>query len=215
MTQKPNESLVRKLPLPLDIEVGEGTIISDGWMTLTSKELSHIRLISVDADGFLRYEVTLPRKSLTEPLSDYIGEDQLIGRETTMVTVHGQIAGQYRYFKRADCSYYAVISGTTGQKPHKVEVGKLIDRESPISTVARAIAYKFDTKKFSRNDLKPLIPKYLTYAQKLKSLLDILHYDGFLKKEIDPTSKNKAKELFTATENLKKIIIPSPNPEQT
>lgn len=201
------------MPLPIDIEVEEGTTIDDGWQTLTHKDASHIRFLSVDPDGFLVYEITPPKKVITKPLKEYFGEEQLIASEATIVDKDGQPVCQYKYFRRGDGSYYACIVGQETE-PHKIELGKLTDRESPIFTIAKTIAYRFDTKKFSRKDLKPFLPKILTYFQKFKSLLDVLHHEGFLVKEIDQTSRNKAKELYNATDKLKKFILPSPSPEQ-
>lgn len=202
------------MPFPIDIDVLEGTLISDGIQTLTSKETSHVRLTKVDSDGFLVYEVTPPKKfSSKTSLKDYLGEEQLIGTVTTVESCDGQAQGIYKYYRRPDGSYYASIIGKD-QKSHGIELGKLSNHESPVSIVARNIAFKFDVKKFSRNDLKIVIPKKLTYGQKLKSILDILHKEGYLVKEIDQTSRNKAKELYTATERLKKVIIPSTSPEQ-
>jgi hypothetical protein len=200
------------MPLPIDIEVGEGTTISDGWLVLTNKDASRIRILSVDEDGFLKYEIS-PPKTVIKMLKDYVGIDHFITAETTLKASDGRPLSQYKYFRRSDGSYYAHIEGE-GVRPHKIELGRLADRESPISVVSRVIAYKFDTKEFSRKELKSVLPKHLVYGQKIKSLLAILHYEGFLVKEIDQSSRNKAKELYTATDNLKKVIIPSPSPEQ-
>lgn len=218
--QKPNDHLIRKMPLPIDIDFTEGTSLSDGWHTVTHKEASHIRIISVDSDNFVTYEVSPPRKTITKSLKDYVGEDELIHQETTIATANGKSVGEYRYFRRPNGDYYARITGKA-REPHNIQLGNLTDRDSSISIVARSIAYKFDTsvatggyKKFSRNDLKPLVPRPLMHGQKIKAILDILHHEGFLVKEIDQTSRNKTKELYSATDKLRKVIIPSPNPEQ-
>jgi hypothetical protein len=198
------------MPLPIDIAVVEGTTFSDGLQTLTSKDTSHIRILSYDDEGFIKYEISPPRKITSKSLKEYIGEDRLIGTETTIVATDGTTLGQYKYFERVDSSIYVDIQGIEKEEPHRIELGRLIDRESPISRVARAIAYKFDTGKFSRKELMPFIPEHMRYSQKLKSLLGGLHYAGFLIKEIDPISKTKTKELYAATDKLKKLVVPSP-----
>jgi len=97
------------------------------------------------------------------------------------------------------------------RKPHRIELVRPSDRKSPIWTAAKTIVYEFDTRKLSRKELKLLIPKHLAYSEKIKSFLAILHNEGFLVKEIDQTSRNKAKELYAATNRLRKVILPSPN----
>jgi hypothetical protein len=203
------------MPLPIDVELGDGSSITDGWHTITSKEASHIKITSMDTDGFLTYEISPPRKIITTVKSLVVfTEAQLVGTERTITTPNGKSVGEYRYFKRPDGSYYASITGEASNAPHGIELGSFSERDSPISTIARTIAYKFDTRKFSRTDLRPLIPKHFGYSQKLKSILDVLHKEGFLTKEMDTHSRNKAKEIFAATEKLKKVAIPSPSPEQ-
>jgi hypothetical protein len=212
--QKHNEPMIRKMPLPIDIEVVDGTSVSDGIVTLTHKETSHIRLLSLDKDNYLVYEITPPKKLSTKPSKIFFGEDQLIDTTTTVTSLTGKPTGQYKYYRRANGSYYALITGEkTGQ--HKIELGKFTERDSPISTIAKAIAYNFSSRKFSRKDLIPLIPTPLRFGQKLKSLLDTLHYEGYLTKEMAQTAKKKAKELYSATEKLKQVVPSSPSPEQT
>jgi len=212
--QKRNEPVVRKMPLPIDIEVVEGTSFSDGILTLTHKETSHIRILAIDADNYLVYEVTPPKKLTTKQLKEYFGEDQLIETVTTVASLTGEPTGKYKYYRRPNGSYYALITGEkTGD--HKIELGKLAERDSPIATIAKAIAYNLGSKKFSRKDLRSLIPIPLQHGQKLKSLLDTLHYEGYLTKEMEKTAKKKAKEIYSATEKLKQVIIPSPSLEQT
>ena len=202
------------MPFPIDIDVLEGTAISDGVQTLTHKEVSHVKLLRVDAEGFLVYEVTPPKKiSSKTSLKDYLVEDQLIDTEKTGLTPQGEPLGEYKYFKRSDGSYHSIVTGKkTGI--HGIELGKLTDKDSPLGTVIRLVAYNFGTTKFSRKELSKVIPKKLTYAQKFKSILGILHKEGYLVKEVD-TTKAKAKETYTATEKLQKFVLPSPVPEQT
>lgn len=201
------------MPLPIDIEVVEGTSISDGIQTFTNKETSHIRLLSLDEDGFVKFELAPPKKVAIKTLREYYGEDQLIHTETTIVDSDGKPLAQYKYYKRGNGSYYSRIIGQASA-PHTIELGKFTEQGSALYAVAKTIAYRFDTKKFSRNDLKPLLSRSFAHGQKIKSILDVLHHEGYLIKEIDPSSRNKAKELYSATENLKKVVIPSPSPEQ-
>lgn len=204
------------MPFPIDIDVVDGTAISDGVQTLTHGEASHIKLLRVDQDGFLIYEVTPPKKASSKiSLKDYfVEEQQLIHTESTGLNPKGEPLGTYKYYRRSDGSYYASITGKK-TPPHGIELGKLTERDAPLGIAVRTIAYQFGTEKFSRQTLKDKIPQSL-YAQKLKSILDVLHKEGCLIKEVDLTStQGKPKELYTATEKLRKIVLPSPNPEQT
>lgn len=212
--QKHNESIIRKMPLPVDIDVVEGTLFSDGVVTLTQKETSHIKILSVDSDNYIVYEITPPKKVATRSLKEFFDEDHLIETVTTMKTASGEPLGQYKYYKRPNGSYYVLITGEK-TSPHRIMLGKLSERDSPIASIAKVVAYSFGTKKFSRNDLKPLIRPSLRTGQKLKSLLDTLYYEGYLTRELVPSARKKPKEIYSATDKLKQVAIPSPSPEQT
>ena len=153
-----------------------------------------------------------PKKATTKPL-EFFGEDTLLKAVTTITTLSGETEGQYRYYKRGNSSYYALITGKkTGT--HKIELGKISDRNSSIYIIAKTIAFNLGTKKFTRKDLKPLIPPSMQNGQKLKALLDTLYYEGYLSKEMTKTAKLKEKEVYSTTDKMKEIIIPSPSPEQ-
>ena len=211
--QKSIDPIKRKMPMPIEFELEEGASISDGIITLTHKDASRIRILDVDSDKYLIFEIIPPKKTTTKPLKDYFGEDQLLKAVTTTTSLTGEAEGQYRYYKRGDCSYYALIIGKkTGS--HRIVLGKLSDRNSPIYLIAKVIAYNLGSKKFTRKDLKMLIPRSMQNGQRLKSLLDTLHYEGYLAKEMAKTATQKEKEVYSATDKMKEIIIPSPSPEQ-
>lgn len=204
------------MPLPIDIDIAEGTSFSDGVVTLTHNETSHIKILSIDSDNYIVYEIAPPKKVTTRSLRDFLGgdQDQLIETVTTVKTASGEPLGQYKYYKRPNGSYYVVITGEK-TRPHRIMLGKLSERDSPIASIAKVVAYSFGIKKFSRSDLKPLIRPSLRTGQKLKSLLDTLHYEGYLTREVVSSTKKKPKEIYSATDKLKQVAIPSPSPEQT
>lgn len=203
MTQKTAEKIIRKLPLPLQITVGDATVISDGFFALTSKEASSVNIVSIGQDGYATCEIIPPTKKKVVSPEEFFGGDTLIGVEPSRTRGRGKDFGQYKYYKRPDGSLYSVASG---KRTRKYELGKLEDQNSPISIAAKAIVRSFKTTEFSKKDISPLIPKNLRYGQKLKSLLDAMTLEGYLeKKAIKP--KGRFRELFKATSTLQTEVF--------
>jgi len=207
MVQKSSETKIRKLPLPLEIKVGNDTVITDGLFSLTSKEASQIKITSVDEDGYVTCEIFPPQhqrptsKSLTDIFSD-----ALIGTESSKTCGRGENFGQYKYYRRPDGSFYAIVSGV---RPRKLQLGKPTDRHSSISIVARTIKHSFNTNEFSKKQLLPLLSKKLGHGQMLKSVLDVMKIEGYLEKR-ETKTRGRLKELFRATEKLSQIVIAIP-----
>jgi len=206
MTQKTSETVIRKLPLPLQIRVGNDTVVTDGFFTLTSKETSQIKIVEIGQDGYATCEIFPPLKERTISLQVTVGEDVLIGMESSKTRGRGKDFGQYKYFRQPNGNLYAMIFGGTG-RPYKFQLGKLSDRNSPLSVVARTIARNLNTSEFTRKQLIPLIPKNLQFAQSLKAILDVMHLEGFLDKE--SKRNGRLKESYKATDKLKKLIVAS------
>jgi len=206
--QKLGETKVRKLPLPLEIKVGDDTMVTDGLFNLTSKEASKIRIISVDQDGYVTCEITPSQQIRSAPrsLTEIFSADTLIGTEMSKMRGRGKDFGQYKYFRRPNGSFYAEISGA---RTRRLQLGSLNDKRSPIARVARTIVPAFNSNEFSKKQLVPLLAKNLSYGQILKSILDILKIEGYLeKREIKP--RGRLKELFKATNKLKIEMVAIP-----
>lgn len=210
MSEKIAEKIVRKFPLPLRITVGDDTVVTDGFFTLTSKQASAINITSIGQDGYITCEIVPPTKKTIEKIvspEEFFAADYLIGIETSRARGRGKDFGQYRYYKRPDGSLYAVVNG--GKRSRKYQLGKPTERDSPISIVGRAIVYNFNTSEFSKKELTQMIPKHLSYGQKLKALLDIMTIEGYLEKR-QTKPRGRFQELFKATDKLRKLLTLQP-----
>jgi hypothetical protein len=211
MVQKSSETKIRKLPLPLNIKIGNDTIVTDGLFSLTSKEASEIRITSIDEDGYITCEIFPPLKKSTINLKADVDTDMVIGAEISKSRGRAKDYGQYKYYQRPDGGFYAIVFG---KRVRRLQLGKPLDRDSPISIVAKIIIQKFNTTEFSKKQLTQELPKNLRYGQILKAVLDVMKINGYLEKREAPKGKQgRLRELFKATEKLKQIIITSP--EQT
>ena len=97
--QKPSETKIRKLPLPLRFRLGANGLISDGLFTLTDKDASEVSIISVDNDGFASIQIHPPirePKSEATRLSDVFGLGTKIGLETSKSRGQGKILDSIR-----------------------------------------------------------------------------------------------------------------------
>jgi len=210
--QKSLDIKIRKLPLPLEIKLGNDTIVTDGLFSLTSREASEIRIRSIDEDGYITCEIFPPLKERTISLRANVDIDMAIGVETSKSRGRAKDYGQYKYYRRPDGSFYVIVFG---KRVRKLQLGKPLDRDSPISKVAKIIIQKFNTTEFSKKQLTQELPKNLGYGQILKAVLDIMKIDGYLeKREALKGKRGRLRELFKATEKLKQMIITSPEQAQ-
>lgn len=214
MVQKPSETKIRKLPLPLQIKLGNDTIVTDGLFSLTSKEASQIKIISIDEDNYVSCEIFPPQpmKLSSKSLTEIFGKDQdtPIGTELSKSRGRAKEFGQYKYFKKPDGNLYVVISGA---RPHTHQLGNIIDKNSSISIVARCIKQNFNSNEFSKNELAGKLPKRISYGQILKSILDVMKLEGYLEKR-EMTPKGRLHEKFKATDKMYKILVATASPEQ-
>jgi hypothetical protein len=204
---------VRKLPLPLEIRLSSEASITDGLFSLTSKDASSIRIIDIDVnDKYATIEIYPPNKEKAQDrrLTDIFVSDSLIGTELSKSRGLGKDLGQYKYYKRTDGSFYAVIEGTKG-RTRKLQLGNPLERNSPINIIARAIKQNFNSSEFPKTKLMQVIPKQLSYGQILKAALDVMNLEGYVeKKQIAPTG-GRLREIFKASERLAGLIV---TPEQ-
>lgn len=217
MTEKKPRLIMRKLALPLEVKIGNDTVVSDGFFFLTSKETGKIRIVSVDADGYATCEILPPPKERPPRISAFISEGAtLIGTEMSKTRGSGEDFGQYRYFKRPDGFYYAIVSSKS--RPRRISMGKLIDRNSRISIFAQAILRKLNGMEFTKKDIlthargEAGIPKHLTHGQILKALLDTLKLEGYLEKR-EEKERGRMREYFKVTEKMFSLLAWS-SPEQ-
>jgi len=209
MVRNSSETKVRKLPLPLEIKVGDDTVVTDGLFSLTSKEASQIKIISIDEDGYVTCEIFPPlyqTRSKSPSLLELYGTDTLIGKESSKTRGRGKDFGQYKYYRRSDGSLYATVSGS---RPHKFEIGKPTERNSPIWKVIQTIKHGFNTNEFSKKQLIPLLAKNLSYSQILKAILDVMKIEGYLQRREVKPERGRFQELFKATPKLSEFIIAS------
>jgi len=82
--QRADKIVIRKQALPLQIKLGNGTTVDDGFWSLTSKEASQINIITTDSEGYIKCEIITPNTSGTQSRSvfEVSGEDTLIGTES-------------------------------------------------------------------------------------------------------------------------------------
>lgn len=201
MTQK--TTIIRKLPLPLQVKLGNDTIITDGFFFLTNKEAREIKITSVSADGYAIIEISpSPKRNSTLDTSVIIGQDTFLGAVTSKSRGSGTDFGQYKYYRRLDGSLYAV---TSGKRMRKIQLGKPTGRNGRISTVARVIDRAFHRGEFTKKQMIPLLSKHLSHGQMLKAILDVMHLEGYLEKREVPI-RGRLRELFKATDKLRSLV---------
>jgi hypothetical protein len=207
MAKTSKEAIIRKLPLPLQIILGDDTVVTDGFFRLTSKEAKQINIINIDNDGYATIEILPCLKPRTLDMSVIVEQDAFLGAVTSKSRGSGKDFGQYKYYRRLDGSFYAV---TSGKRNRKIKLGKITDRSGRIFTVATVIDKQFHTNEFTKKQLTPLLPKRLSHGQMLKALLDVIHLLGYLEKREVPTKGRGGRlcELFKATSKLKSVIYP-------
>lgn len=189
------------------------------------EKLSEFDLISIDKDKFILFEVkytkpTKPRKiARPRPLSPQaeagVNGYTLFHSSVPKSKGHGTTKSNYEYYKREhDLSYYTLIkkeNSNGNTKTKKVILGSLLESSSRIRQMASIINRNFDTKTvFDRNRLTNLteFPSNLTNRRVLKSTLDVLREEGFLKHAEKPLKTKRGREIesFVKTEKLVQFI---------
>lgn len=215
--QKPSETKIRKLPLPLRFRLGANGLISDGLFTLTDKDASEVSIISVDNDGFASIQIHPPirePKSEATRLSDVFGLGTQIGFEASKSRGQGKDFGQYRYYRRPDGTLFARVSG--GARGRTFCLGNIRDRSSIIFQFAGTIIQHFGVNEFSKRSLTPLMTQTLRFGQTMKSALDIMTIEGYLERREGKSEgkRGRIKEWFRATDKLTQTIVASPEQAQ-
>lgn len=209
-----NTTIVRKLPLPLEIKFSSEATLTDGLFSLSSKEASKIRIIDIDSnDKYATIEIYPPNKDKTqERRLDIFVSDTLIGTERSKSRGLGRELGQYKYYRKTDGTYYAVIEANSG-RTRKIQVGSFTNRTSPISIMGITIKQNFNSNDFSKSELMKKVPRTLAYGQTMKATLDIMFLEGYLvkKQTVEKPERGRPREIFRATEKLSNILV---TPEQ-
>jgi hypothetical protein len=206
-----NATIVRKLPLPLEIRLSSEATLTDGLFSLSSKEASKIRIIDIDSnDKYATIEIYPPNKEKTQERKVDLFTDLLIGTELSKSRGLGKELGQYKYYRRTDGSFYVIIENASG-RVRKLQIGNLHDRNSNICVIARTIKQDF-TNEFSKADLAKKLQKPWSNGQTMKGTLDILTLEGYLeRKQSKPSGRGRLGESFKATEKMLNILV---TPEQ-
>jgi hypothetical protein len=207
--QKPSETKIRKLPLPLRFKLGSDSLISDGLFTLTEKDASEVNVVSVDNDGFASIEIHPPiheTESSRTSLKDIFGLGTRIGLETSKSRGQAKDFGQYRYFRTVSENYAAEVSGTSRKRTFIL--GRITEKGTIISSYASIIVHGFGTREFSKKELTGLLPKNLSFGQIMKAVLDILRIEGYLERREGKKDgkRGRIREWFKATERLIQAI---------
>jgi hypothetical protein len=202
-----NETIIRKLALPLQIKIGEEPMISDGFFKLTSKDVSQVNVLTIDGDGYAKCEIIPLLKDKTPHVIHLpLNPDTFLGTTTSKTRGSGKDYGQYRFYKQCDGAFYTIASNG-----RRIQLGKATDRNGPISITAKIIITHFSTREFTKEEAIRVLPKNLGHGQMLKALLDVMHLEGYLEKR-EPTVSGRIREFYKPTEKLKTLI--SVNPEQ-
>jgi len=197
--------IVRKLALPLEIQMGDDTVISDGFFSLTSKEAYRINVKKIDSDGYATCEIVSPPKLRMQSLSVIFGGDvEHLGTESSLSRGSGEKLGQYNYYKRPNEFYYAMVEGKNGER--KINLGRLANRKSRISIFARTVARLLNGNEFTRKDIilqiRNGMPRQLTHGQILKSMLFVLTKEGYLERRTANDEHKRPREYYKTTAKL-------------
>lgn len=199
---KVKERVIRKLPLPLQVKLGDDTVVTDGFFFLTKREAEQINIIAIGQDGYATIEILPSSQNTTPDMSVLIEHDTFLGTMASKSRGLGKDFGQYRYFKRVDGSLYAL---TSGKRSRKIELGNPTDMHSKIFPVALVIGNKFAMSEFTKKDLIPALPSHLGYGQILKAILDAMTIEGYVEKR-ERKIRGKLREMFKVTPKLRHLI---------
>lgn len=212
--QKNNVVKIRKLPLPLDIRLGNEPMITDGLFSLTGKDASSIKILSVDTEGYATCEIYPPKpqsKDERPNLRDFLGLGTIIGVSASKSRGQSKEYGKYTYYKTPDGTYAAE---TAGARKRTFNLGKITDMESTMGIYGRTIIRSFGKTEFPKKDLMQKLSRTLSYGQTVKSVLDIMTKEGYLERR-EATKEGKVgrlREWYKATDKLTKTIVVSPEP---
>ena len=187
-------------------------IITDGFFVSDSiklTELDKITFKSIDSDGFILFEVNYvkPKKTILSPQVEAgINGYTFFHSSIPKSKAYGTEASIYEYYKRErDLSYYTLIKRNS--KIKKIVLGSLLDPNSRIYQIAMIINHSFRRgETFDRKKIEPLLPSRLRNRRIIKSVLDVLTAEGFLKRT-ETELRGKLHEEFIKTEKLEKFMF--------
>lgn len=198
---------VHRLALPLIFKKsGTSLHVSDGTFghEFEFKDFGQIKVIGIDDDGFVTFEVSKPEQQTLIELSpssrklmSTLGSFIQFGSGTAKSSSSGMQRGSYDYFKRStDEFYYAVHK--LGSKTKRIYLGSMQEPTSDIHQIVVAIRHFEDATSFGRKQLIPLLKPSQSHGQKLKSALDILVLEGYLERT-ESRKKGKVHEEYKLT----------------
>jgi hypothetical protein len=217
------EKVVRtfKLALPLSFTVKDNQLIikdrhnEDRIIALNGNLV--LDESNPDAEGFVLFNATLteskkPKQTILPQSQSqaHVNGFSLLDTKPSRAFGFGGQKSVFEYYKRdSDSTYYALIRND-GKKPRKVLLGSLHDQASRIFKVAYVINQNFpriEGKMFGRAELIAFLPRALSGARILKSILDILVKEEFLIADSAVSgSRNRKKEVYAKTEKLEKFM---------
>jgi hypothetical protein len=200
---------VHRLALPLIVKrIGTTILVSDGLFghEFEFKDFGQIKIIGIDPDGFITFEVSTPEQQTFIESSSRLklataGSFSLIGSGTAKTSSSGASRGSYDYFKRStDEFYYAVHK--LGTKTKRIYLGSIQELTSDIRQVANATRHFEDSTWFDRKQITPLLKPSQSHGQKLKSALDILVLEGYLERT-ESHKRGKIHEQYRITSKIR------------
>ena len=204
-----------KIGFPFRVDrINSGIIITDCYQVshkLNDGEWTTIKEKSLDSDGFLLLEITSPelRKALSHEAQAGINGYTLFYSSIPKSKSHGVQKSIYEYFKRDIDSQYYVRITREGTEPFKMHLGSLDDPKGKLFPFIQKIEESFKLgEKFDREILDPKLIEPLRSRRIMKSVLDILTAEGFLKKT-ESKLRGKLHEQFEKTDKLTKFVIDS------
>lgn len=204
-----------KIGFPFRLDKTEsGIILTDCYQVshkFSDGEWTTIKEKSLDSDGFLLLEITSQelKKALPHEAQASINGYTLFYSSIPKSKSHGVQKSIYEYFKRdIDNQYYVCIT-KEGSPPFKMRLGSLDEPNGKLFPFIQKIEESFKTnEKFDREILDPKLAEPLRSRRIMKSALDILTAEGFLKKT-ESKLRGKLHEQFEKTDKLTKFMIDS------
>ena len=206
-----------KLATPLRFEITKDEIlITDKFINVNAIKLDLGALFDIsnpDADGYVLFsilypEATKPKQELLPQTEAHVNGFALFHTNLSNSFGYGGKKSLFEYYKReSDLSYYVLIR-KEGKKDRKLQLGSLTNPNSRIFQVACIINNHFlKDKDFDKYELTQYLPPPLNGARIIKSTLDILTKEHFLKSDtVKSGKKNRDKEVFSKTEKLEKYM---------
>ncbi len=119
------------------------------------------------------------------------------------------VVGTYYYYREIKDRYHfmVLIETSTEERPEKIDLGSLRNKESRLSIVLSAVN-RLDKDRFIKADLEPLIPdkRIVQNRQPVKAAIDVLEYLGYVKKtgKVNGRSEEYERTDKQQDENLEK-----------